>query len=327
MKRRTKAVLLIGSLAVATSVVTLAVLTTALARAVDPHQYCATGFSWLVSCNLHWSSKTVGQSDPDPAFVAAASATGTASSPRSALQPTYVEVTAWAAAQCPENSIARRLLCPTPSIEATARAASDDLATGLPRPTPWLVTAAKNSRFIESVHVETPLDLAAVLRFYRAELGKRGWTENGGAVVGPDAATIAFTTSDGPALLRLARRHDRTIADLALRKPADAKPDIAPAQGQVKLLLGNTTDDDAVISIDGQTIALAARAGHDLTENPATARKSPDSLDIDLPPGKYQITLEVADAATQTRELELAADETWGMLVGQHGVVLPMRLY
>ena len=134
-------------------------------------------------------------------------------------QPT-VDVTAWAVAHCPADYISRHLLCAVPSDAAPVQAANDDLATGLPRPKPWLLTTAKNSPFIESVHIETPLDLAGVLGFYRAELSKRGWSENGGAVVEPDGAVIAFTTSDGPALLRLTRQDDRTIADLSRRKPA-----------------------------------------------------------------------------------------------------------
>jgi hypothetical protein len=48
---------------------------------------------------------------------------------------------------------------------------------------------------------------------------ERGWTENDGAVVEPDRAVIAFTTTDGPALLRLIHEDERTIADLSLRKP------------------------------------------------------------------------------------------------------------
>ncbi len=109
---------------------------------------------------------------------------------------------------------------PVPSDAAPVQAASDDLATNLPRPKPWLLSTAKNSQFIESVHIETPLGLAGVLGFYRAELSKRGWSENDGAVVERDGAVIAFTTSDGPALLRLTRQDDQTIADLSRRKPA-----------------------------------------------------------------------------------------------------------
>ena len=215
---------------------------------------------------------------------------------------------------------------------APAQVASDDReverseATGLPLPKRRVLTTAINSPFIQSIHVETPFDLAAVLGFYRAELSKRGWTENDGAVVEPDRAVIAFTTADGPAQLRLIQQDDRTIADLSLRRPA-ANAGIPPRPGQVRLLLGNDTDEEAVITINEQTIELAARAGSNLTDAPDAGRKAPDSPEIDLPPGKYKVTLKVASSAAQNREFEVAADETWGLLVGPAGVPLPVHLY
>jgi len=313
MNRRTKGVLLIGGLAVATAVATVAVLTVALARVVDPYNYCETGFSKLVSCSYHSSTKTISQGTP--IFPSSA--------PRP-FQPTYTEVTSWAVAKCPQNDTARRLLCGAPSNAAPAPE-SNDLA--LPRPRPWLLTTGQKSRFIESVHVETPLDLAAVLDFYRVALSKRGWTEKDGAVVEPDRAVIAFTTSDGPALLRLTHQDDRTIADLSLRKPAAADADLLPRPGQVRLRLGNATDEETVITINEQTIKFAARAGKNLTDDPETERKSPDSQEIDLPPGKYKVTLKIASGAAQNHEFEVAAGETWGLLAGPDGVPLPVHLY
>jgi hypothetical protein len=53
----------------------------------------------------------------------------------------------------------------------------------------------------------------------------------------------------------------------------------------------------------------------------------PDSQEIDLAPGNYKVTLKVASGAAQNRELEVAADETWGLLVGPAGVPLPMHLF
>jgi hypothetical protein len=318
MKRRTKGVLLIGSLAVAAVVVTTGVLTSAFARIVDPHRYCETGFSTLVDCTYHWTSTSIHQGTP--IFT-----TPSSTPPR--FQPSYTDTMTWAVAKCPQDYIARHLLCTVASDAAPVQAASDDLATGLPRPKPWLITTAKNSRFIEAVHVETPLDLAGVLRFYRDELSKRGWTENDGAVVAPDRAAIAFTTSGGPALLRLTRQHDRTIVDLSLRKPAVTNAGSLPRPGQVRLLLGNDTDEEAVITINEQTIKFAARAGSKLTEAAGTTRKSPDSPEIDLQPGKYKVTLKVANGAAQNREFEFAADETWGLLAGPARVPLPVQLY
>jgi hypothetical protein len=324
MKRRTKGILLVASLAVATSVASVVVLTGALAKVMDPRHYCETGFSTLIDCTYHWSSTTTGQSTP--ILTTPSNATSTApSGSRDTFRPTYVDVTSWAVADCPSNYIARRLLCAAASDTAPAQAADDDPVTGLPRPKPWLITTAKDSTFIKAFHVETPLDLAGVLRFYRLALSKRGWSENGGAVVEPGSAVIGFTTAHGPALLRLFRQDDRTIADLSLRKPAATNAGILPMPGQVRLLFGNATNEEAVITINEQTIKLAAHAK--LAEDPATGRKSPDSREINLPPGKYKVSLKIASGAAQNREFEFAADETWGLLAGPAGVPLPVHLY
>jgi hypothetical protein len=305
MKRRTLGILLVGGLTV---VVVFVVLTMELNRRLDSGHYCDSGFSKLVSCTYHWSSRTISQGTP--IFT-----TPSSSPPK--FQPTYVDVTSWAVAQCPRNYIAKRLLCAVPSGAAPAQAAVDDNDTGLPLPKPWILRTARDSRFIKSLHVETPLDLASVLGFYRVALSKRGWRENDGAVVGPDRAAIAFTTSDGPALLRLIHQDDRTIADLSLRKPADADAGIQPKSGQVRLRLGNGTDEETVITINEKTIKLAARAGRNLADSP----------EIDLPPGKYKVALRVANGAAQNREFEVAAGETWGLLVGPAGAPLALHLY
>jgi hypothetical protein len=326
MTRRTRAVLLIGGLTV-TSVVVLAVVAfAAFVRVVDPNHYCETGFSMWIDCRAGASTRTTHQGTPDPAFAARLSQTnGTPPSAPPASQPDTVDKTSWAVAQCPANSIAKRLLCPTPAAAAPVEAASNDFTTGLPRPKPWFVTTAKDTPFIKSFHIETPLNLAAVLAFYRAELAKRGWTQTSGAAVEPDRAGVAFTTPDGPALLRLVHQDGRTIADLSLRKPAAANAGIMPRPGQVRLMLGNPTDEEAVITINGQTIPLAA-GGH-LADVTDVGRTSPDSPEIELPPGKYKVTLKAASGAAQSREFEVAADETWGLMVGPDGVPLPVQLY
>ena len=93
MKRRTKGVLLAGGLAVVTAAASVVVLTAALAKAIDPQNHCETGFSKLIDCTYHWSSTTIRQGTPDPAFV-------TPSSPPPPFPPgyTYTDVTSWAVA-------------------------------------------------------------------------------------------------------------------------------------------------------------------------------------------------------------------------------------
>lgn len=253
---------------------------------------------------------------------------------RTSTSDNTVDQTWWAVrTHCPFDTVAQRLFCTAVTYVLPTRAAgnyfeskvSDD--TGMPLPERWDVTTAKDSPFITSLHAETPLDLASVLRFYRAELEKRGWTETGGAEIESDRGVIAFKASGRPALLRLTREGDMTMADLSLRKMAEAKEGLQPQPGQVKLMLGNRTDEEAVITINGQSIKLAAKAGADLTDSAEDAAKVPASQTIDLLPGRFKVTLKVASSAAQSREFEVAANETWGLLVGPDGAALPIRLY
>ncbi len=294
MKRRTLAVVLAGTLVAATA---------ALAIPVTPD---SARDSSTDSIQFSWS--------------------------RTSRSNDYVDETWWAVRdRCAPDYRGERLLCDAVGVlaRATSRTFEAKMSeeAALPMPAGWDLMSAKNSPFIRSGHVETPLDLASVLGFYRTALGKRGWTENDGAVVAPDRAVIAFTTTDGPALLRLTRQDNKTIADLSLRKPAAATAGLLPKPGQVRLMLGNKTDEAAVITVNNQTIKLAAHAGEKLANSDNAAGELPDSQKIDLTPGKYKVTLRVEGGATKNREFEVAANETWGLLVGPDGAPLPMRLY
>jgi hypothetical protein len=318
MNRLLKGTLWVGGLAVFIVVVLTGVLG-AFAKVVDPGHYCETGFSHWASCTTNWSSTSTHHSTP---VFPWSSATEPPPASPDTLKPDTVDVTMWAVARCPKNYIAKRLLCGGASVAEPVQTESNDLANSLPLPKPWVVRTAKNSPFIEAVHVETPLDLEVVLGFYRSELSKRGWVEGDGAVVEPDSALIAFTTADGPAQLRLIHQDDRTIADLSWRNAS-----ILPAPGQARLLVGNTTDEEAIVTINGQTINLPANAGGKLSEQVQSAGKSRDNQEINLPPGKYVFSFKVASGAVQKRELMLVADETWGLLVGPGGVPLSVHLY
>jgi len=244
----------------------------------------------------------------------------------------YVDDSWWAVRdRCTPDYLGERLLCG--AVGALARAASrtfegkmsEDL--GLPLPDGWGLMTAKNSPVIRSAHVETPRDLKAVLGFYRTALEKRGWSEIDDAVDEPERAVITFVTRDGPVQLRLARQGNTTIADFSLRKQGKAVAGILPKPGRVRLLLGNPRDDAAVITVNGKTIDLAAHAGEKLPHSDSETSEIPDSQMIDLAPGKYKVTLKMEGHAAQNREFEVAANETWGLLVGPDGAPLPMRLY
>ena len=217
---------------------------------------------------------------------------------------------------------------------AAAQVANDDLemeldeSSGLPAPKRRTVITGDSAPYRNAVHLETPLDLPVVLGFYRAVLSKRGWTEDAQrAVVEADRAQLAFATADGPGLLKAVRQGAKTVGaktvgaktviDLSQRDPdGAAKVGLLPKTGQAKVMLGNLFDQEAVITIDNRTIKVAA----------GVARTTPDGPKIDLPPGKYKLTFKLARRAAESEEVEVGADEAWGLLVAPVGL-LPVQLY
>jgi hypothetical protein len=173
--------------------------------------------------------------------------------------------------------------------------------------------------FRRELDASVPADLGSVLAFYRGELGKRGWKESPErAIVKPDQVQLAFASPDGPAMLKLGRSDGETSVTLAQKIPAAAaKADVMPRPGQAKLMLGNLGNSDATLTINKQTIKVAAGAGGPQSKGPT----------LELPPGKYNYSLKVAGGPVRNNEIELAADDAWGLMIVPGGEVMPMHVY
>ncbi|MDP1907548.1 MAG: hypothetical protein Q8K85_04550, partial [Hyphomicrobium sp.] len=134
----------------------------------------------------------------------------------------------------------------TATADAPSQAATeDDLIAeesgGLPMPKRHTMSVGSKTPFRRELNANVPLALADVLGFYRRELGKLNWKEEAkGAVVAPDNAVIAFSSTEGPALLKLGRKDGETTVLLAVKDPAAVeKAGIAPKPGQTKIIFGN----------------------------------------------------------------------------------------
>jgi hypothetical protein len=173
--------------------------------------------------------------------------------------------------------------------------------------------------FRRELTASIPADLGTVLEFYRRELGKLNWKEAADrSVIQPDQAQLAFASPDGPATLRLGRDNNETTVDLAQKIPAAAaKADVAPKPGQARLLLGNIGDREAVLTINKQTIKIAAGAGGPRAKGPT----------LDLPPGKYKYSVTVAGGPAHSDEIQVAADDAWGLMIAPDGGILPLHVY
>jgi hypothetical protein len=201
-------------------------------------------------------------------------------------------------------------------------ATEDDLiaeeSSGLPIPKRRTMSEGSKTPFRRELNANVPLDLSAVLGFYRRELSRLNWKEeSNGAVVAPDNAKLAFSSSEGTAALTLGRKNGETSVNLVTRYPdAAAKAGIIAKPGQSKLLVSNPGDVEATVTINRQTVKVAAGAG----------MKGPDGAIIDLPPGKYKVSAKLPGKPASEDEIEVGANQTWGILVGPGGV-LPMQVY
>ena len=207
---------------------------------------------------------------------------------------------------------------PEPNMAAApARAVPQELeaedVSGLPAPSISSSKGGEKTPFRTVVTAEVAADVPSVLAFYRRELGKRDWKEDAPkTVVKTDQASLAYTSPDGPAVLKLSRKGDTTIVELSLRKPAAAeKAGVLPKPGQGKLLFGNVLPSEAVVTINKTAVRIGAGVGS----------KAPDGPTLDLPPGKYKFSFKAGNAPAQTDEMEIAADETWGILIGPGGAL------
>jgi hypothetical protein len=208
-----------------------------------------------------------------------------------------------------------------PGAEAAAAAPAElesEDSSGFPVPKNHTMSGNEQTPFRHGLTASVPADLASVLAFYRGELGKLGWKElKDGAILKPDQSVLAFTAPDGPALLKLAHKDDDTSVSLVMRDHEKAaKAGMLPKAGQAKLMFGNVLGAEATVTINKQTIKVAAGAG----------AKAPDGPKLDLPPGKYKIAFKVAGQGAKTDEVEVGADETWGVMVGPGGL-LPLQVY
>jgi hypothetical protein len=206
----------------------------------------------------------------------------------------------------------------TPSQAATEDDLIAEESGGLPVPKRHTLSVGSKTPFRRELNANVPLALADVIGFYRRELGKLNWKEESkGAVVAPDGAVIAFSSTEGPALLKLGRKDGETTVLLAVKDPeAVKKAGIMPKPGQTKIIFGNILAAESAITFNNKTIKVAGGAG----------TKAPDGPTLDLAPGKYKYSIKPPGKPAQNEEVDVGADETWGLMIGPGGV-LALQVY
>lgn len=165
-----------------------------------------------------------------------------------------------------------------------------------------------------------PADVGSVLAFYRRELGKRSWKEQvDGAVVQPNNVKIAYASPDGPAWLKLGRNGRETTINIVVKNPrAAAEAEALPPAGMSRVVFGNIGETAVSVTINQKTVKVPPGVGKE---------RPPKELMMDLKPGKYRYVVKVAGKRDQAEDITVAADDTWAILIGPGGGVLPLQMY
>jgi len=213
------------------------------------------------------------------------------------------------------------------SVAKSTEPLKPDSESQLPVPTQRSSTSLATTKlpgsetpFRRELAASIPAPLDDVVAFYRSELSRLGWQEKAdGPAVSTERAQIDFTSPQGPATLKLGRAKGETTVSLVQKNPdAATKADIMPRPGQARLMLGNIGPQEAALTINKQTIKIAAGAG---------GPQSPKGPMLDLPPGTYQYALRMPGRPARTETLTVAAGDAWGLMVGPTGEVLPLQMY
>ena len=188
---------------------------------------------------------------------------------------------------------------------------------GLPVPGPASLSGSEKSLYRYSAHASVKASVDTMLAFYRREIGKLDWKEQPGATVTANQAEIAYTTPQGPAVLKIVRKDGETFSTLLVRKQEEARKDgMLPRAGQTKILFGNILEKEVVLTVDKTKVKIAAGLGG----------KKPNGPMLDLTPGKHKYSVKLPGQPALTEEFEVADGDIWALMVGPGGV-LPVQMY
>lgn len=209
---------------------------------------------------------------------------------------------------------------PQTTEEVPADGLIADEEDGLPFPDNKTSRLSTTTPFRKTVTVVVPSTVEAVSKFYLRELPKRGWKENAAATkIGAEEAALNFIGADGNLSVKLTHKEGDVTAVLATRNAAKAKAEgILPQANRGRLILGNASNQNVVLTINGQQYKLAAMKG---------AKDPKDGTTLHVLPGKYTVSIQTPGQAEQKEDLNIAVDEVWGVIIIPMGGLFADQLY
>jgi hypothetical protein len=166
-------------------------------------------------------------------------------------------------------------------------------------------------------------ELKAVVDFYRYEMTTGEWGQwkevAGDAKVESKTARLGFSGPAGSLIVNLRSDGKEVAITLASRDAQAARAaGLSPAPGKARLIVGNASGKDAVITINNREYRIAAGAGE---KDPKTG------INWDVAPGVFKVEIKQAGDKPQSEELKIGPDEIWGVIIGPTGSFLATQVY
>lgn len=189
---------------------------------------------------------------------------------------------------------------------------------GLPIPKPFIDKVATDAKFRVEVHATVSASMAAVIAFYRKELGKKGWTEDAGqGRTDSNQSILVFHAPEGLAALTVTKVREGTGSDLVLRKTAEAeRSGLLPEKGMATVVIGNSMEEAASVTINGTAYKLG----------PGEGVGKPTGPKLNLAPGTYKASTIIGSKPAIEDSFTVGDGEIWGLLIGPGGN-LPLQMY
>lgn len=191
-------------------------------------------------------------------------------------------------------------------------------ANGLPISKPFIDKVAINAHFRVEVHATVSASVAAVIAFYRRELGKKGWIEDASlARTELNKSIVVFQAPEGLAALTVTKVREGTGSDLVLRKTSEAeKSGLLPSKGMATVVIGNSMEEPAAVTINGTAYELG----------PGEGVGKPTGPKLNLAPGTYKASTIIGSKPAIDDNFTVGDGEIWGLLLGPSGN-LPLQMY
>jgi hypothetical protein len=212
---------------------------------------------------------------------------------------------------------------PTSPAKPSASAAGGlvaDSYDGWPIPEGFQNVQQQGSKFRTEIKATVTAELTAVVEFYRRELASGQWKENQVvAKIEQAFATLAFTGPTGGLTVQLKSEGKETAITLISRDAQAAKAaGLLPSADKGRLIIGNSHEKAATVTINKRDYNVAAGAGAD---DPKTG------LNWEVAPGKYTVEIKLPGEEVQTEKLTIGAGEIWGVMVLPPGGHSAFQLY